>query len=125
VGDFALLHLCLQHLAQQQLVEKKHQLELVDQLKPVADELGCSLAQVRWHTWRCVTNHESACWQVAVASTFIDARMTEGLFLLCLAGLTVLQLALAWCAKNPNVSSVITGSTKVSQVRPATFVSFS
>ncbi|KAI3428542.1 hypothetical protein D9Q98_007364 [Chlorella vulgaris] len=58
------------HLAQQQLVEKKHQLELVDQLKPVADELGCSLA----------------------------------------------QLALAWCAKNPNVSSVITGSTKVSQV---------
>jgi len=43
----------------------------VDALKPVAADLGCSLA----------------------------------------------QLALAWCAKNPNVSTVITGASKVSQVR--------
>jgi aryl-alcohol dehydrogenase-like predicted oxidoreductase len=26
------------------------------------------------------------------------------------------QLALAWCTKNPNVSSVITGASKVDQV---------
>jgi aryl-alcohol dehydrogenase-like predicted oxidoreductase len=26
------------------------------------------------------------------------------------------QLAIAWCAKNPNVSTVITGASKVSQV---------
>lgn len=30
---------------------------------------------------------------------------------------TLAQLALAWCAKNPNVSSVITGATKEHQVR--------
>ncbi|KAJ3093868.1 hypothetical protein HDU97_008895 [Phlyctochytrium planicorne] len=29
---------------------------------------------------------------------------------------TLAQLALAWCVKNPNVSTVITGATKVSQV---------
>lgn len=58
------------HLADQKLKEKRHQLEMVDQLKPIADELGCTLA----------------------------------------------QLALAWCARNPNVSSVITGATKISQV---------
>lgn len=52
------------------LNEKQHQLEIVDNLKPVADELGCTLA----------------------------------------------QLSLAWCLKNPHVSSVITGATKVEQV---------
>jgi len=31
-------------------------------------------------------------------------------------GCTVAQLALAWCIKNPNVSSVITGASKVEQV---------
>ncbi|HYC38773.1 MAG TPA: aldo/keto reductase [Usitatibacter sp.] len=31
-------------------------------------------------------------------------------------GCTVAQLAIAWCARNPNVSSVITGASKVSQV---------
>jgi voltage-dependent potassium channel beta subunit len=44
--------------------------EKVKQLVPIADELGCSMA----------------------------------------------QLALAWCAKNPNVSSVITGASKRAQV---------
>ena len=29
---------------------------------------------------------------------------------------TVAQLALAWCLKNPNVSSVITGATRPEQV---------
>lgn len=53
------------------LHEKRHQLEAVDGLAPIARELGCSLA----------------------------------------------QLALAWCAKNPNVSTVITGATSVAQVR--------
>jgi voltage-dependent potassium channel beta subunit len=42
----------------------------VEKLRPIADELGCSLA----------------------------------------------QLALAWCTKNPNVSTVITGASKASQV---------
>ncbi|HVP39980.1 MAG TPA: aldo/keto reductase [Candidatus Saccharimonadales bacterium] len=32
-------------------------------------------------------------------------------------GCTMAQLALAWCLKNPNVSSVITGATRVEQVR--------
>lgn len=31
-------------------------------------------------------------------------------------GCTLAQLALAWCANNPNVSTVITGATKLSQV---------
>eukprot|EP00879_Flechtneria_rotunda_P002641 GHRR01002844.1.p1 GENE.GHRR01002844.1~~GHRR01002844.1.p1 ORF type:complete len:217 (+),score=72.75 GHRR01002844.1:837-1487(+) len=50
---------------------KRKQIEAVDQLKPIADELGCSLA----------------------------------------------QLGLAWCVKNPHVSTVITGSTKIEQVK--------
>jgi voltage-dependent potassium channel beta subunit len=50
--------------------ETKQNLEKVQQLMPVAQELGCSLA----------------------------------------------QLALAWCLKNPNVSTVITGASKVPQV---------
>lgn len=48
----------------------EQKLEKVRQLQKVADELGCSLA----------------------------------------------QLAIAWCAKNPNVSTVITGASRVSQV---------
>jgi aryl-alcohol dehydrogenase-like predicted oxidoreductase len=31
-------------------------------------------------------------------------------------GCTLAQLALAWCLKNPNVSTVITGASKVPQV---------
>lgn len=31
-------------------------------------------------------------------------------------GITMAQLALAWCVKNPNVSTVITGATKIHQV---------
>lgn len=31
-------------------------------------------------------------------------------------GCSVAQLALAWCIKNPNVSSVIVGASKVSQL---------
>eukprot|EP00871_Galdieria_phlegrea_P001835 jgi/Galph1/2652/GphlegSOOS_G1302.1 len=50
--------------------ERAWQLEKTDALKPLAQELGC----------------------------------------------TVAQLALAWCASNPNVSTVITGATKVEQV---------
>jgi aryl-alcohol dehydrogenase-like predicted oxidoreductase len=33
-----------------------------------------------------------------------------------LAALCELQLALAWCAKNPRVSTVITGATRVEQI---------
>jgi len=31
-------------------------------------------------------------------------------------GCTLAQLAIAWCARNPNVSTVITGASRVSQV---------
>jgi aryl-alcohol dehydrogenase-like predicted oxidoreductase len=48
----------------------KHSLAKVDRLRPIAEELGCTLA----------------------------------------------QLSLAWCAANPNVSSVITGASRPSQV---------
>jgi len=54
---------------QNALTDEKR-LEKVRQLQKVADELGCSLA----------------------------------------------QLAIAWCAKNPNVSTVITGASRVAQV---------
>jgi voltage-dependent potassium channel beta subunit len=52
-------------------VENQGHLEKVRNLKPVAEDLGCTLA----------------------------------------------QLALAWCLKNPNVSSAITGASKASQLR--------
>jgi aryl-alcohol dehydrogenase-like predicted oxidoreductase len=32
-------------------------------------------------------------------------------------GCTVAQLAIAWCASNPHVSSVITGASRVEQVQ--------
>ncbi len=32
-------------------------------------------------------------------------------------GATVAQMALAWCLKNPHVSTVITGASRVEQVR--------
>jgi aryl-alcohol dehydrogenase-like predicted oxidoreductase len=32
-------------------------------------------------------------------------------------GCSMAQLALAWCARNPRVSTVITGASRVSQVR--------
>ncbi|MBI3763795.1 MAG: aldo/keto reductase [Chloroflexi bacterium] len=32
-------------------------------------------------------------------------------------GCTMAQLALAWCLKNPNISAVITGASRVSQIR--------
>lgn len=51
--------------------EAQVQLDKVRQLTPIAEELGCSMA----------------------------------------------QLAIAWCLKNPNVSTVITGASRASQVR--------
>lgn len=65
---------CMQGLAEKKLVEAN--LEKVDKLRPIAKELGCSLA----------------------------------------------QLALAWCAHNPHVSSVITGASKPEQVRQPTLL---
>jgi aryl-alcohol dehydrogenase-like predicted oxidoreductase len=32
-------------------------------------------------------------------------------------GISLTQLSLAWCAKNPNVSTVITGASSAAQVR--------
>ena len=40
-------------------------------------------------------------------------------------GVPLSQLAIAWCATNPNVSSVITGATKESQVSVFDCKSFS
>ena len=69
VFNCILLHLTvLQNLANRSLVDDV--LRKVSGLKPIADELGVTLA----------------------------------------------QLAIAWCASNPNVSSVITGATRESQV---------
>lgn len=34
-----------QHIRGKKLVEKAHQLQIVDRLEPVAQELGCSMAQ--------------------------------------------------------------------------------
>ena len=53
------------------LGEKRWQIDAADALKPIADELGCSLA----------------------------------------------QLSLAWCTKNPRVSTVIMGATSVEQLK--------
>lgn len=54
----------MQNLASRKLIPEV--LDKVEALKPIAEEIGCSLA----------------------------------------------QLALAWCVRNPNVSTVITGATK-------------
>lgn len=35
----------------------------------------------------------------------------------CVCVCVCVQLALAWCAKNPRVSTVITGATRVEQIR--------
>ena len=37
----------LQHLADSKLVEKRHEIDIADGLRPLAEELGCSMAQVR------------------------------------------------------------------------------
>lgn len=58
----------LQNMGERKIAQG--QADKADKLKPIAEELGCSLA----------------------------------------------QLALAWCVRNKNVSTVITGSTKVHQV---------
>jgi voltage-dependent potassium channel beta subunit len=49
-----------------------------------------------------------------------EGRNTKVKALMAIAGelgCTLSQLALAWCAKNPNVSSVITGASRVEQVQ--------
>lgn len=62
---------CAVQEEREELLTTKHdQLNRTDALRPIAQELDCSLA----------------------------------------------QLALAWCAFNPNISSVITGASKLSQV---------
>jgi aryl-alcohol dehydrogenase-like predicted oxidoreductase len=38
--------LLLQGLADKKLVERRAQLEAVDKLKPIAEQLGCTLAQL-------------------------------------------------------------------------------
>ena len=46
-----------------------------------------------------------------------DERIRKVLAVADELGCTPAQLAIAWCAKNPNVSTVITGASKVEQVR--------
>ena len=69
------MYLGFQNLANRSLVDET--LRKVNGLKPIAAELGVSLA----------------------------------------------QLSIAWCALNPNVSSVITGATKENQVHLVNFCS--
>lgn len=38
--------LLLQSMAEKKLVQKRAQVDAVDQLKPIAEQLGCSLAQL-------------------------------------------------------------------------------
>jgi voltage-dependent potassium channel beta subunit len=45
------------------------------------------------------------------------ARVRRLMVIAAELGCTVSQLSIAWCAKNPHVSTVITGASKVSQVR--------
>ena len=66
---------------------------VVGKLETVAEDLGCTLASWRW---------PGAC---AIRTSAQEL------------GCTLAQLALAWCLRNPRVSSVITGATRVEQVR--------
>ena len=43
-------------------------------------------------------------------------KLDEGVAIAQDLGCTMAQLAVAWCAANPNVSTVITGASRVSQV---------
>jgi voltage-dependent potassium channel beta subunit len=55
-----------------------------------------------------------------LANLLTDAERNEKVRALSVVaddlGCTLAQLAIAWCAKNPNVSSVITGASRVAQV---------
>lgn len=56
-------------------------------------------------------------------SSLVDDKLSKVDALKPLAaelGASLAQLSLAWCASNPNVSSVIMGATKKEQVRPCT-----
>lgn len=57
---------------------------------------------------------EKEIWQVRLEKIRQLTGMAEGL------GGTMAQLALAWCLKNPHVSTVITGASKPEQVRENT-----
>lgn len=90
--------------------DSQAQLDAVDKLAPIAKELDCSLAQVcqlQPH-WRSSAEQMLA----RVCSTSIEPTARCALPV-CVC----VQLALAWCAKNPRVSTVITGATRVEQIR--------
>lgn len=120
------LAVCLQHLSQKKLVEKKHQLDIVNRLRPIADELGCTLGQVGgWtgaapahvgHTLGLLQRWASAR-DGHLQQRGADGRADRPERLRVPTQLPPPQLALAWCAHNPNVSTVITGATKVEQAR--------
>ncbi|PSC71002.1 putative voltage-gated potassium channel subunit beta [Micractinium conductrix] len=68
-------HSCnTQHLAQKELVEKRHQLDLVDRLKPIAEELGCSLAQLSL-AWCAHNPHVSTVITGATSLKQVDENM--------------------------------------------------
>ena len=99
-------------------------------LAPVCDELGIGLT-----TWsplafgvltgkyldgvpeRSRANVEGVEWLATMAQDPSSTRMaTEVVRLASDAGCSPAQLALAWCLKQPRVSSVITGASSVAQV---------
>jgi aryl-alcohol dehydrogenase-like predicted oxidoreductase len=64
-----------------------------------------SLQNLKWLKERWLTN-EAAMQKVSVLKSIADDL-----------GITLTKLSLAWCLKNPNVSTVILGASKVEQLK--------
>lgn len=91
---------------------------LLASLHPGQSWLDSNLIKGRWHEHQ--TRHPACAQWLADKALIEGAHQVEAADQLTPIaselGCSLAQLALAWCAKNPNVSSVITGSTKVAQV---------
>ena len=110
-------HVWPQFLADKKLIQKRSQLDIVDELKPVAAELGCSMAQVHTHTPRPLLHSmRTKCAQMLGAAPDCPPARALTATLGHAAFSMRVQLALAWCASNPRVSTVITGATKLGQI---------
>jgi voltage-dependent potassium channel beta subunit len=74
-------------------------------LNATPDETRMSLQNLKWLRERWLSN-EAAMQKVSVLKSIADDL-----------GITLTQLSLAWCLKNPNVSTVILGASKVEQLK--------
>lgn len=100
-------------------------------LSPVCDELGIGLTTWSPLAFGILTGKyltgipessrarvQGVEWLGAVAEEPASARMAAGVVQLASeVGCSPAQLAIAWCLRNPRVSSVITGASSVEQVR--------